>query len=124
MNITFNSVISVFNILTITDYLRYMQDQNFDVSNGILYNIVDPKHYTLSILPQHLKQVAYQKITQYLQTAPRNGLANQLNGVLRYIDTSVYDPKAHSKFKSYTEHYDKIRNREFNKTFPELNGVF
>ena len=101
-----------------------MQEHNFDVSNGILYNIVDPKHYTLSILPSNLKQVAYQKIAQYLQTAPHNGLANQLSGVLRYINNSEYDPEAHSKFRFYTEHYDKIRNRNFNKTFPELNGVF
>ena len=48
----------------------------------------------------------------------------QLRGVLRYIDNSEYDSEAHSKFKFHTKHYDKIRNRDFNKTFPELNGVF
>ena len=124
VKLSFNTVVSAFNIITVTDYLRFMEGQGFDISNGILYNIVDPKHYTLSILPSNLKQFAYQKIAQYLQTAPRNGIANQLKGVLRYIESSEYDPEAHSKFKFYTEHYDKIRNRDFKKTFPELIDVF
>jgi hypothetical protein len=101
-----------------------MQEQGFNVSDGIFYNIVDPKHYAISILPAKLKQVAYQKITQYLQTVTSDGLRKQLEGVLRYITSSTYDAKAHDKFKVHTEHYDKIRNRDFNKTFPELNGVF
>ena len=124
VRLSFNTVVSAFNLLTLTDYLKYMQEQRFDVSNGILYNIVDPKHYTISILPDDKKQEACQRITQYLQTAPSNGIAEQLKGVLRYIKSSVYDAKAHNKFKVHTEHYDKIRNRDFNKTFPELNGVF
>lgn len=124
VELSFNTVVSVFNIITITDYLRYMEHKGFDISNGILYNIVDPKHYTISILPANLKQFAYHKITKYLQTAPLNGIANQLKGVLRYLESSEYDPEAHSKFKFHTEHYDKIRNRDFNKTFPELIDVF
>ena len=114
----------MFNVITVTDHLRYMEHKGFDTSNVVLYNIVDPKHYTLSILPGNLKQFAYQKIATHLQTTTSNGLINQLKGVLRYIESSEYDPEAHSKFKTYTEHYDKIRNRDFNKTFPELNGVF
>jgi len=124
VKLNFSTVVSAFNLLTITDYLKYMQEQGFNVSDGIFYNIVDPKHYAISILPAKLKQVAYQKITQYLQTVTSDGLRKQLEGVLRYITSSTYDAKAHDKFKVHTEHYDKIRNRDFNKTFPELNGVF
>ncbi|MAV94139.1 MAG: hypothetical protein CMA31_00455 [Euryarchaeota archaeon] len=124
VKLNFSTVVSVFNVITITDHLRYMEHKGFDTSNVVLYNIVDPKHYTLSILPGNLKQFAYQKIATHLQTTTSNGLINQLKGVLRYIESSEYDPEAHSKFKTYTEHYDKIRNRDFNKTFPELNGVF
>ena len=123
VKLNFNTVVSVFNIITITDFLEYMQSQGFDISNGILYNIVDPKHYTLAVLPSQYKQVAYQKIANYLKTVTGLGIRSQLNGVLRYIDYSEYNPDSHIKFKSYTEHYDKIRNRDFLETFPELIGV-
>lgn len=124
VKVNFSTVVSVFNIMTVTDHLAYMVSKGFDTSSVVLYNIVNPRHYTINIMPIALKQIAYQKIAQYLQTATSDGLMTQLRGVLRYIDNSEYDSEAHSKFKFHTKHYDKIRNRDFNKTFPELNGVF
>ena len=124
VNITFNSVISVFNILTITDFLTYMESNGFKTNHGVLYNLVHPDHYHINVLPSNLKQLAYQKIVAHAQTVHNKGMSMQLQGVLDYINDSKFDEIAQGRFIANTLHYDKIRNRSFSKTFPELKDAF
>ena len=104
VNITFNSVISVFNILTITDFLTYMESNGFKTNHGVLYNLVHPDHYHINVLPSNLKQLAYQKIVAHAQTVHNKGMSMQLQGVLDYINDSKFDEIAQGRFIANTLH--------------------
>ena len=49
---SFNTVVSAFNIVTLADFLEYMTDNGFDVNSCTLYNLVEPSHYSLSLYLQ------------------------------------------------------------------------
>ena len=123
VQISFNTVVSIFNLCTLTDFLQYITAKGFNTNNGSLYNIVDPNYYSVSAMPQHLKNKAKSKIEDYMFNNPGR-FSHQLKGVLRYIDNSKFDEKAYKLFQAKTHYYDKIRKRDFMETFPELKSVF
>ena len=122
VKISFNTVVSIFNLCTLTDFLKYITARGFNTNNGSLYNIVDPNYYSVSAMPQQLKNTAKSKIEDYMNDNPGK-FSHQLKGVLRYIDNSKFDENAYKLFKAKTFYYDKIRNRDFVETFPELVDV-
>ena len=105
-----------------TDFLKYITAKGFNTNNGSLYNIVDPNYYSVSAMPQQLKNTAKSKIEDYMNDNPGK-FSHQLKGVLRYIDNSKFDESAYKLFKAKTFYYDKIRKRDFVETFPELVDV-
>tara|TARA_B100000886_G_scaffold83731_1_gene54599 strand:- start:2198 stop:3373 length:1176 start_codon:yes stop_codon:yes gene_type:complete len=122
VKISFNTVVSIFNLCTLTDFLKYITAKGFNTNNGSLYNIVDPNYYSVSAMPQQLKNTAKSKIEDYMNDNPGK-FSHQLKGVLRYIDNSKFDESAYKLFKAKTFYYDKIRKRDFVETFPELVDV-
>jgi hypothetical protein len=118
------SVISVFNVFTVTDFLDYIFDNNlFDIKSyqPFFYNIINPNYYGAEIINQDLKNQIIDKIRS---KSYNKNIDKELNKIVMYLENSVYNEQLRKQFILITDHYDKIRNRNFLKTFPELQGLY
>ena len=121
--ISFNCVVSAFNVLTLVDFLEYMTNKGFDVNNSTLYNIVEPNYYSFNVLTDNQRQTAIDKLQAYINTITHTEHKRHVQGVIDYLYKSTFDQSASDLFKSKNMHFDKIRNRSFDETFPELSDV-
>jgi len=116
-------VISALNIYTLPEFLDYMYSNNlfdFNKSRPSFYNIIDPNYYSVSILNNEMKN----KIIKKLSDVSFNNFVNQrIKEVITHIEYSVYRPEIKDRFLNRTAHFDKLRNKDFKKTFPELANI-
>jgi len=118
------SVISVFNVYTLPEFLNYIYDNNlFDrtISRPSFYNLINPHYYSYSILNDDLKNRIIEKLSA-VSYSP--AIDNQINNVLSHLKNSIYNEELKNEFLNVTDHYDEIRNRHFVKTFPELAELY
>lgn len=124
VRLNFSAVISAFNVFTITDFLDYVLAEGLFEPNvyPTFYNIVHPEYYSASILNDTLKWSVINKIKakSHKYNAHVQGL---LRDVVRHLESSNYDENLKEQFIVHTDYYDKIRNRDFLKTFPELKEI-
>ena len=121
---SFNTVVSAFNIVTLADFLEYMTDNGFDVNSCTLYNLVEPSHYSLSAVPTKELHKGYDKLKKYYDKIVNTEHKEAVKGVLNFIQNTEYKSEHNSTWKTKNQHYDIIRNRNFSETFPELRYVF
>jgi hypothetical protein len=118
------SVISVFNLYTIPEFFNYLLDNKiFNKENfyPYFYNIINPDYYSANILPDNLKTIIINRLSDINYTTPIN---NEIQKVITYLKNSTYNPESREEFIKTTMHYDSIRNRDFLKTFPELESLY
>ncbi len=118
------SVISVFNVFTVTDFLDYMLETGlFEVNSyqPFFYNIMNPNFYSADIIDEKLKKQIIQKIKS--KTYSKN-IDKELNKIVMYLENSKYNEHLRKHFMKVTNNYDKIRGRSFLKTFPELQELY
>ena len=124
VRLNFSAVISAFNVFTVTDFLDYVLAEGLFETNvyPTFYNIVHPEYYSASILNDMLKWSVINKIKAkaHKYNAHVQGL---LRDVVRHLENSEYDENLKEQFIVHTDYYDKIRNRNFLKTFPELKEI-
>ncbi len=124
VKINSGSVISVFNIFTITDFLDYIfENKLFDIRHyqPFFYNIINPNYYSADIIDQDLKNKIIDKIKS---RSYNKNIDKELNKIVMYLENSRYDEQLRKRFIEITNYYDKIRNRNFLKTFPEMQGLY
>lgn len=126
-----NTVLSVFNFLTIGDFYQYLVDKNLYIPRDqafTLYNMSTPEHFTCHILPEEFKQKGAESLnraTQLLESKKfRPGSIQQLKDALPWA--MLYDTWDQHKyaFRSEVQRVDKLRGEDFRKTFPELASLF
>jgi len=117
---SFNAVVSAFNIVTLVDFLEYMTDNGFDVNSCTLYNLVDPVHYSVSAVPTEKLQHAKQRLEEYYNKITNREHKETINSVLKYISNVEYNPDHNAIWANKNSYYDQIRKRSFAETFPEL----
>jgi radical SAM protein with 4Fe4S-binding SPASM domain len=118
------SVISVFNLYTIPDFLNYMLDSKLFSDKDFhpyFYNIINPSYYSADVFPDNLKKLIISRLINLNYTESIN---KEIQKVITYLQNSKYDPELREQFIKTTLHYDKIRNRNFINTFPELESLF
>ncbi len=118
------SVISVFNVFTVTDFLDYVFDTDLfriESYQPFFYNIINPNFYSADIIDDEFKK---QIITKIKSKSYNKNIDKELNKIVMYLENSKYNEQLRKKFIEVTDHYDKIRNRNFIKTFPELQGLY
>jgi MoaA/NifB/PqqE/SkfB family radical SAM enzyme len=122
-----NTVLSVFNFLTIGDFYQYLVDKNLYVPRDqayTLYNMSTPEHYTCHILPEDYKlkgKESLEKAIALLQSKKfKPGAIQQLTDALPWAMLYNTWDKHKYAFRSEVQRVDKIRGENFNKTFPEL----
>jgi hypothetical protein len=115
-----SSVISAFNLYTLTDFLDYLfENKIFFVEKfwPSFYNIMNPYYYSSQIFDDKEKAKIVKKLSS---KSYGKYLDSQIANVINYVNGGKYDPGLKTKFKIETKNFDRIRNRDFENTFPEL----
>ena len=124
VNLQIHTVVSCFNAYTFTDFIDYLiEEKLFDINsfNPSTYNLINPHYYSFNILNFPHKKNTISKLRS------RNYnlyLDQQIEKIIHGIESSIYDLNQHKTFIEMTNYYDKIRNRNFKQTFPELNFLY
>jgi organic radical activating enzyme len=126
-----NTVLSVFNYLTIDKFYGYLINNNMYTNKDAeysLYSMSGPECLSVHILPDYYKQLGHVSIQRaihlmkYKQFNP--GKINQLRNAHRWAETyESYWEKLKDEFKKEINRIDLIRNEDFRKTFPELAPI-
>lgn len=120
-----SSVISLFNVNTIPEFLDYLFDKElFDENNynPSFYNIINPSFYSFNAIPDELKNSTINKLEKKLLMYNRH-IRKEIIGVINNLKSSNHDIKLQEQFIKTTDHYDSIRKQNFESTFPELKNL-
>lgn len=117
-----NTVVSVLNVFTITDFFEYMIENNIAGNNyePTMYCLIEPEFYSFSVLNDNLKQ----KIIDKLRKRNFGRTVNdRIDDVILNLENTKFDKQLRNEFLKQTALYDKKRNRDFWSTFPELKYI-
>jgi organic radical activating enzyme len=139
VEMTMNTVLSVFNYLTFDQFCSYLIDNDMYAKNLVyqVYNMSSPSHYTCHILPENLKRIGEQSMhcavlnVSNLKINPTNVEVLDTARSWALSKTTTYDIAPESgnlltnieMFKREVERLDKIRGEKFEDVFPELRPL-
>lgn len=118
-----NTVLSIFNYLTITDFYQYLQSKDLVRVNDwyhSLYLAVNPSYYSAKSLPKELKVKARKKARQFARINRGTLVERLMNDAVNFADESNQWTDSKDTFWMHTKSIDKLRKEDFFKTFPEL----
>ena len=122
-----NTVLSVFNVLTINDFYQYLYDNNmYSVSDSIytLYNMSTPEYLACHILPLDMKQKAkdsLEKTVNFLKSKKfKVQQVQQISDAIPWAMSKDSWDQHKMQFRNEIKRLDKIRDENFKQTFPEL----
>jgi organic radical activating enzyme len=125
-----NTVLSVFNILTIHEFYQYLIDKKLYNPNDTvysLYNMSDPLYIACHILPKEYKLKAKESLEKSIELLKNNNFKDkqiqQPEQSLKWLFTTDSWEEQKDKFRSEIQRLDKLRGEDFCKTFPELAGL-
>ena len=122
-----NVAVSIFNILHIPDFYRYMVENNFVQPDRMnLYIVFGPGQFSVTNLPQSVKDKAVKQFEDfengYLSTlADPSRIKQHIKAVVAYMQSD--DRRQGQKLVESIRTIDKIRNEDFDSTFPELAEI-
>jgi hypothetical protein len=122
-----NTVLSVFNILTIHEFYQYLYDNKmYSMKDSIymLYNMSTPDFLACHILPPDLKikaKESLEKTVEFLKSKRfRAPHVQQIKDAIPWAMSKDSWEQQKINFRSEVKRLDKIRGENFKKTFPEL----
>jgi hypothetical protein len=122
-----NTVLSVFNCLTIHEFYQYLIDkQLYKPKDNVysLYNMSTPEHLSCHILPPTLKDRGKLSLESAIKTMRNHkfteGKINELEKSIGWIYARDTWDEQKTKFQQELMRLDKIRGESFERTFPEL----
>lgn len=127
VSIQFNAVISLMNVLTVTDFLdELIKEGLYDPyeSRPTLYRAITPPELSMRVLDAETKAIAKDKILNWLskfETSP-----SKVDYALRDIVSYMDEDHSHLKQQAlwHIDTFDKRRNENFVETFPELKAWY
>lgn len=124
-SISFNCVVSVYNISTLVDFLEHMHSEgiiSWEHTTCSFYKLINPEYYNLNnLLSKEMRIDIKNKLGVWLSDAVEGPIKHGVQDIYHFIDTEN-EPvvEIQQKFKQMTEHFDKIRSENFITAFPEL----
>lgn len=122
------ATISSMNVLHILDFHREWTELGLVEAKDFNVNVCQgPEWYRADILPKKFKEEvvtpAYQKHIEWLE--PQDNLQRATTGYKSFVNFLNANDASHlySKFKTEVAKLDSVRNENFWKVFPELNGI-
>jgi organic radical activating enzyme len=128
IKIEINTVLSVFNYLTVDKFYSYLINNNMYVNSDAeysLYSMVAPEYLAVHVLPDQFKQlgnVSIQRAIELMRNKQfKPGKIEQLRNARRWAGNYESNwERLKDEFKQEITRIDLIRNEDFRKTFPEL----
>lgn len=122
-----NVTVSIFNILSIPEFYRYMVDNKLVQPGRMnLYLLFEPDHFRITHLTPALKHKVIQQFEDfeknYLSTLPHStNISNHVNAVITFMqgNTTGNLKPLHDNIKAI----DAIRGENFTAIFPELEEL-
>ena len=128
-----NSVVSIFNCLTLYDFHSYMIDKQLFKSSCFshsLYNLGQPSVFDDHLLPKDVIDRSVQNLQKtrdmWVEFASNSGTIVQIEQSINQLlaPQPDMDWKAHrQKIQAEIERVDKIRGENFSEVFPELTWL-
>ena len=132
VQLSMNTVFSIFNAMTITDFYAYIYSKGWLNNAFQLYAMSTPVQLASTVLPTHMKTEAAEKLCQYREFLERrldiqeydlksaSGFLYWMASAERWLFTK--DDWEHQKesFRNTIQTIDNIRGESFTKVFPEL----
>lgn len=126
INFSINSVISLFNYLTLDDFILFL------IQNGILQkedlvsfiSLQYPYYFSTQVMPKELKMIANKKNLELHKKIEKYYFAPHILSAINYAEekNSWYEYK--DKLLYHINDTDKVRKEDFKSTFPELSSIF
>lgn len=130
VTVSINTVLSVFNFLTLPDFYRYIINKGWysnKHSPMSLYMLTHPTYLDARILSPALKKQGLEDIDKLISYMKSIGFSDNNLAVLEQISGWVLSIDQWSakgqKFKTEIERLDKLRLENFVETFPELKSL-
>ena len=130
VQLTINTVLSVFNILTIHEFYQYLIEKqlyNSKDHTNTLYNMTNPLHISSLILPYEYKLKGKDSLEKCVKLLKDNNFKikhiEQPEQSLTWLFSKNIWDQQKDKFRSEIQRLDNIRGEDFSKTFPELAGL-
>jgi len=125
-----NTVLSVFNLLTIDKFYEYMNKKNLFTStdrSATLYPMSSPEQFTCHVLPEKYKQQGIETLNRTNEFMTKHNYSQTIidelqKSALWVKDRNLWDEYG-KKFKREVVRVDDIRGESFRKTFPELEAL-
>lgn len=126
VSIQFNAVVTLMNVLTITEFLDELIREGFydpATSRPTLYRAITPDYLNMRVLDSATKQLAKDKINAWLE---KHNYPATITPALKDIVSYIDEDHSHLKYKAKNniDYLDKIRNESFVETFPELRNWY
>jgi len=119
-----NVTVSIFNVLHIPEFYRYMVDNKFVEPDRMnLYLLFDPDYFNITNLTQRLKQKVLKQFEEfeknYLDGLPKSGnIRNHVKAVTTFMMSE--NGTQQKEFQHWVTAVDELRGEKFVSVFPEL----
>jgi MoaA/NifB/PqqE/SkfB family radical SAM enzyme len=130
VNLGMNTVLSVFNLLTIDKFYQYLIDKNLYRSSDIsysLYNTTGPEFISCHMLPEEYKLLGKQSLESTINLFTKHNFnSTHISYPKQSIHWLFSDntwEQNRELFRKEVARLDGIRGEDFVKTFPELAGL-
>ena len=92
---------------------------------GLYLNLVHgPLHFNVQTMHPELKETVKEKLSSVKQKSwITDDAANQVDGIINFMNNDMYDEKTWSDFKRYIDVHDKYRNENYYEIFPEFGEL-
>lgn len=134
VKLNFNTVISIFNVLTITELFDMMIKLKMIDINGIITPSLDiltvPTYFSITLLDSESKKIARNKINIWLEKnlkffQKNQSFLQQVNSILKHLENEKENVnELREELKIELDKIDSRRNENFVKTFPELEKFY
>lgn len=124
-----NTVVSIFNILSLNEFYEYLYQQGMYNSDQVysLFPLITPPEFSGLILPKEYKERAIDSIIKLVGKMHTRGFSMQaklaITRLLNWINSEHNWDQYKDTFKLEVNRIDRIRGEDFEKTFPELAGL-
>jgi hypothetical protein len=127
ISLQMNTVLSVFNILTIHEFYQYLYDKKMYSTKDsayMLYNMSTPEYLACHILPPDMKQKAKDSLEKTVNFLKSNKFkiqqVQQISDAIPWAMSKDSWDQHKMQFRNEIKRLDKIRDENFKQTFPEL----
>jgi organic radical activating enzyme len=125
-----NTVLSVFNLLTIHEFYQYLIDKQLYTASDSTYSLWNMSHPTFlssHILPNEYKIKGKESLEKFIDTLNKNNFnedhKSQPKQSLAWLSFQDTWEENKDEFRREIHRIDNLRGEDFCKIFPELTGL-